>query len=63
MSGNQQVRVGAVGWEHPHWLGGFYPDDLPPDWMLSYYNTQFQAVYLPAIVWQAAADRTWNQWL
>lgn len=63
MPNNQQVLVGAVGWDHPHWRGVFYPDDLPDDWMLSYYNTEFQAVYLPAAVWQAATDLTWTQWL
>jgi hypothetical protein len=32
----------------PHGAVLFIPDDLPDDWLLSYYNTQFQAVYLPA---------------
>ncbi|HEY9098790.1 MAG TPA: hypothetical protein VIN38_07965 [Thiobacillus sp.] len=63
MQNNQQVLVGAVRWDHPHWHGGFYPDDLPSDWMLSYYNTQFQAVYLPTEVWQSCTDETWAQWL
>ena len=31
--------------------------------MLSYYNTQFQAVYLPASVWQAVSETSWTQWL
>ena len=31
--------------------------------MLSYYNTQFQAVYLPASVWRAASPENWQQWL
>jgi len=57
------VLVGAVGWQHPLWRNGFYPDGLPDDWMLSYYNTQFQAVYLPASVWQAASKTSWEQWL
>jgi hypothetical protein len=57
------VLVGAVGWSNPAWRGTFYPDGLPEDWLLSYYNTQFQAVYLPAAVWQAASAETWQQWL
>lgn len=57
------VFVGAANWAHPAWRGDFYPDDLPDDWLLSYYNTQFQAVYLPASVWQAASEATWAQWL
>lgn len=57
------VRVGAVGWQHAAWRGAFYPDDLPEDWMLSYYNTQYAAVYLPASVWRAASAEHWAQWL
>lgn len=63
MTLNEVVFVGAVNWEHPAWHGGFYPDDLPEDWRLSYYNTQFQAVYLPASVWQDVPESTWAQWL
>ena len=57
------VLVGAMSWDLPGWRGSFYPEDLPDDWLLSYYNTQFQAVYLPAAVWQAASDADWAQWL
>ncbi|MCL5060067.1 MAG: hypothetical protein M1449_05915 [Candidatus Thermoplasmatota archaeon] len=57
------VLVGAAGWLHPAWRSGFYPEGLPDDWLLSYYNTQFSAVYLPAAVWQAASEATWTQWL
>ncbi|MGE5320907.1 MAG: hypothetical protein ACM3KD_12050 [Hyphomicrobiaceae bacterium] len=52
-----------MNWERPDWRGSFYPEDLPEDWLLSYYNTQFQAVYLPAFIWQAASQATWAQWL
>lgn len=55
--------VGAVNWQHAAWQGSFYPDDLPEDWLLSYYNTQFQTVYLPASVWQNVPESTWTQWL
>jgi hypothetical protein len=57
------VLVGAMNWDRPDWRGSFYPEDLPEDWLLSYYNTQFQAVYLPAAVWQATSDAAWAQWL
>jgi uncharacterized protein YecE (DUF72 family) len=63
MTADNLVLVGAGGWLHPHWQGGFYPADLPDDWRLSYYNTQFQAVYLPAAIWQAASAPLWEQWL
>lgn len=57
------VRVGAAGWEHAAWRGTFYPEDMPEDWQLSYYNTQYSAVYLPATTWQAADAYTWARWL
>lgn len=63
MAANQLVLVGAAGWQHTGWRGVFYPEDLPEDWTLSYYNTQFSAVYLPAATWQAALSDTWAQWL
>jgi hypothetical protein len=57
------VYIGAVNWAHSGWREAFYPGDLPEDWLLSYYNTQFQAVFLQASVWQAASEATWAQWL
>ena len=63
MTSHPLVLVGAAGWLHPAWRSGFYPEGLPDDWLLSYYNTQFSAVYLPAVVWQAASDSVWAQWL
>ena len=63
MSFNAVVYVGAVDWAHPAWHGSFYPDDLPEDWLLSYYNTQFQAVFLPAASWKDVPEAVWTQWL
>ncbi len=63
MTSASLVPVGAVHWDHAAWRGSFYPEGLPDDWMLSYYNTQFQAVWLPASTWQAASAATWGQWL
>jgi len=63
MESSQLVFIGAVNWTHPAWNGGFYPDDLPDDWLLSYYNTQFHAVYLPNSVWQTVPESTWLEWL
>lgn len=63
MTSSALVLVGAMNWNRPDWRGSFYPEGLPDDWMLSYYNTQFQAVYLPAVMWQAASDAIWAQWL
>ena len=63
MTASALVLLGAVGWDHPAWRASFYPEGLPDDWLLSYYNTQFQAVYLPAAVWHSASAATWAGWL
>ena len=56
------LRVGAYGWQHPHWLGSFYPDDLPADWQLGYYANEFNTVLVPAQYLQAE-DCDIEQWL
>jgi hypothetical protein len=63
MQTNHLVLVGAVNWAHSAWRGAFYPVDLPDDWMLSYYNSCFQSVYLPSGVWREASPETWSKWL
>lgn len=56
------LRVGAYGWQHPHWLGSFYPDDLPADWQLGYYANEFNTVLVPAQYLQSE-DCDIEQWL
>lgn len=56
------VLLGAVGWQHPSWQAVFYPDDLPEDWLLAYYNTQFRSVFLPHADWSTATDAQLSQW-
>ncbi len=57
------VYLGAVGWAHAAWQGDFYPDDLPEDWQLPFYNTQFRCVYLPHVLWKNATDEEVAGWL
>jgi hypothetical protein len=40
--------LGARGWRHPAWERVFYPADLPGDWQLAFYATQFSCVWLDA---------------
>jgi len=51
-SGTESIKLGACGWNHAHWTRHFYPDDLPPDWRLSYYANEFSAVLLPENQWR-----------
>lgn len=63
VSESPAVYLGAIGWEHPRWQGVFYPDDLPEDWRLAYYNTQFSAVFLPYADWSTTSNERWRLWL
>ena len=54
--------LGVAGWERPAWSEAFYPSDMPQEWRLSYYNTQFSCVFLAASVWRLADMATLAAW-
>ncbi len=60
---NYIVYLGSAGWSHAAWRGNFYPEDLPEDWQLSFYNTQFRCAYLPHEQWRDASDEEVSAWL
>lgn len=62
-SPNYTCYVGARGWEHEDWAGNFYPDDLPADWRLTYYNNFFTCCYLGYSAWAQQSEATLLQWL
>lgn len=47
----ENIQLAARGWQHSRWCDGFYPEDLPADWQLSYYSNEFDAVLVPADYW------------
>jgi hypothetical protein len=57
-----EFTVGSRGWRHSHWVGGFYPDDMPQDWWLSYYSNEFRSVLIPWNYLQEADASTAQQW-
>ncbi len=58
---DKTMRVGAYGWEHEHWQGSFYPQDLPEDWRLGYYANMFTSVLVPEAKW-SASNADFVQW-
>lgn len=58
----QAVLLGVLGWERPEWERGFYPEDMPADWRLTFYNTQFDCVFVPAAQWREATGEVMGQW-
>ncbi len=63
----KNIRAGAYGWRHKHWLGNFYPDDLPTggdeDWRLSYYSNEFSTVLVPFDYWQNQETSDCESWI
>jgi len=62
LRGDRQVLIGCSGWYYWHWLGRFYPQDIPKSDWFSYYQRQFQTVELnaPFYSWPTAtAVKTW----
>ncbi len=57
------MYLGSVGWVHPEWQGDFYPEDMPEDWQLAFYNSQFRCVYLPFEQWRKSSDAEIKNWL
>ena len=59
-----RYSAGARGWDHPEWVGpSFYPDELPPEWRLSYYAHFFGCVLVSAAAWRAAGAAGAASWL
>jgi uncharacterized protein YecE (DUF72 family) len=59
---SDSILIGARGWDHPGWHGGFYPEELPADWRLTYYNNLLRAVLVPAETWEEVGDGELRQW-
>lgn len=55
--------IGAAGWEHAGWEGWFYPEDLPPEWRLTYYGNEFSQVLVPEALWLTSqVQAPWGVW-
>ena len=57
------VHLFARGWEYACWSGGFYPEDLPDEWRLTYYANEFRGVLVPAERWQSANEEVLLEWI
>ena len=56
------VRLGALDWRFPAWREAFYPADMPQEWQLTYFNTQYNCTFLEQAVWQQASEAEITQW-
>lgn len=65
MKGSEQrcaVHIGTSGWHYKHWLGSFYPANLRPKEMLSWYMERFDTVELNNSFYHLPARETFEGW-
>jgi hypothetical protein len=55
--------IGSRGWRHDAWRPGFYPEDLPVEWELTYYANEHRGVLVPAEVMEAATPDDARVWV
>ena len=60
MSG--QIFIGTSGWNYKHWLGPFYPEDLPDKEMLSFYAQHFDTVEINNTFYHLPSFKTLRTW-
>ncbi len=59
---SSRFLLGTAGWDQPEWAASFYPSDMPVEWRLSFFNTQFECVYLEERVWRQASAAEREVW-
>lgn len=57
-----ELRVGAIGWNHPGWTPAYYPAELPGDWRLAYYANDFRAAMIPFDELLVSSESAVRQW-
>jgi uncharacterized protein YecE (DUF72 family) len=57
-----KVHIGTSGWHYKHWLGPFYPSELPAKEMFSFYARQFDTVELNNTFYHLPAPATFDSW-
>jgi hypothetical protein len=58
-----RLLLGLCGWPRPAWRGGYFPDDLPPDWELTYYSNDADCLCLRAAQRSGPGDAQFGDWL
>ncbi len=56
------IRIGTSGWEYAHWVGSFYPRDLPRDRRLEFYAARFDTVELNNSFYRLPEAETFGAW-
>ena len=57
------VLLAAPDWRLAHWQDSLYPDGMPPEWRLAYFNTRFPGVWLSHAAWSGITPAMAEEWL
>ena len=60
---NYSCFLGAEGWEHALWVSRFYPEDLPPEWRLTFYSQFFNCTSLGYAIWSRVPRPELERWI
>lgn len=56
------VRIGTSGWHYPHWVGVFYPADLPAREWLAFYARHFDGVEVNSSFYRLPSLAVLRRW-
>jgi uncharacterized protein YecE (DUF72 family) len=57
-----KFHVGTMGWSYDFWKGGFYPENLSSDQLLTYYSKQFSTVEVDNTFYRIPREKTVTEW-
>lgn len=56
------VRIGTSGWHYKHWLGLFYPRELPAKDMMQFYAQHFDTVEINNSFYRLPTAKAFDSW-
>lgn len=57
------INIGTSGFHYKHWLGTFYPQDMPPEKFLSFYAERFGTLEVNNSFYHLPTKNTVKKWL
>jgi uncharacterized protein YecE (DUF72 family) len=57
-----RFHVGTSGWHYAHWMGRFYPPDLPAERWLAFYAERFATVEINASFYRLPSREVFAHW-
>ena len=62
MRKQERIHIGTSGWHYNHWKGPFYPEDLPSEEFLKFYQCHFHTVEINHSFYQLPKKKTLKIW-